>query len=127
MQTNNRTPEQSAAYIETLEDAFDKAQAVIASRPVSAVEACEKLLGEHPEDAISPIKSASDALGWLEEIFKTIEKEALHEHNGFRIQSLAEAGAYLASDLSNYTGGRHEAMLARLRAAGAASSQGTPA
>lgn len=81
--------------------------------------ACRILFGEHPEDVISPIKCAADALGWLEEILKTIQSEALQERNGHRIRQLAEAGAYLAADMSNYAGCQHETMIARLRSADA--------
>ena len=62
-----------------------------------AVKTCQDLFGEHPEDVISPIKSASDAFDWLEELFNTIKTEALNERNGYRIKHLAEMGAYLAS------------------------------
>lgn len=82
--------------------------------------ACEKAFGEHPEDVISPIKSAADLCHWLDEIFKTIKEEA--ESNGpvshFRIKHLANAGAYLAFDYSNYLGCHHEEMSACLKKAG---------
>jgi hypothetical protein len=80
--------------------------------------ACRSLFGEHAEDVISPIKCAADALGWIEEILKTIQCEALKERNGHRIKQLAEAAAYLASDMSNYAIVRHETMIHRLRTAG---------
>ena len=88
------------------------------SNATPAVETCRALFGEHPEDVISPIKSASDALGWLEELFNTIKNEALTERNGYRIKHLAEMGAYLAFDMSNYAGCQHETMVDRLRTAG---------
>lgn len=80
--------------------------------------ACIDLFGEHPEDVISATKCAADALGWLEVIFTTIKNEALTERNGHRIRQLAEAGAYLAADISNYAGCQHETLTARLRTAG---------
>lgn len=90
----------------------------------NAVENCRALFGEVPEDVISPIKSAAEALGWLEEIFKTISREALHERNGYRLKRLADAGAYLAFDFHEYAGCRHEEMLGRLRGAGVARAEG---
>lgn len=82
------------------------------------VEACRNLFGEHPVDVISPINTAADAISWLEELFRTISKEALVESSGYRIKSLAEAGAYIASEIGNYAEHRHETMNDRLRAAG---------
>ena len=49
------------------------------------VEVCRNLFGEHPADVISPIKSAADALSWLEELFRTISKDALDERKGHQI------------------------------------------
>ena len=93
----------------------------------SSVETCRSLFGEHPEDVISPIKSAADALSWLEELFHTIEREALNERNGYRIKHLAEMGAYLALDMGNYAGCQHETMIDRLRNAGVVSTEGATA
>lgn len=42
----------------------------------------KELFDAHPEDVISPINSAAEALTWLEEIFATIKKEAINERNG---------------------------------------------
>lgn len=92
-----------------------------------SVETCRSLFGEHPEDVISPIKSAADALSWLEELFHTIEREALNERNGYRIKHLAEMGAYLALDMGNYAGCQHETMIDRLRNAGVVSTEGATA
>lgn len=92
-----------------------------------SVETCRNLFGENPEDVISPIKSAADTLTWLEEIFITIKNEALNERNGYRIKHLAEVGAYLALDMSNYAGCQHEAMIDRLRNAGVVSAEGATA
>lgn len=83
-----------------------------------SVEIVKELFGEHPEDVISPIKSAADTLGWLEEVFITIKNEALIERNGCRIRQLAEAGAYLAMDMSNYAGCQYETYINRLKDAG---------
>lgn len=91
-----------------------------------SVEACRSLFGEHPEDVIGPIKSASDALCWLEELFTTIERETLNEISIYRIKHLAEMGAYLACNMSDYTGSQHETMIDRLRNAGVVSAEGTP-
>lgn len=81
---------------------------------------CEKAFGLHPEDVIAPTKAAADMCHWLDEIFKTIRAEA--ESNGpvshFRIKHLANAGAYLAFDYSNYLGCQHEDMAAKLAEVG---------
>ena len=97
------------------------------TQPTTDVEACRHLFGEHPENVISPIKSAADALSWLEELFKTIEREALNERNGYRIKHLAEAGAYLAFDIANFAGCQHETMIERLRTAGVVAAEGATA
>jgi hypothetical protein len=86
----------------------------------ASMEAAERLFGEQPEDVISPIKGASDAFAWLHEIFTTIRNESQIPQNSLRIRTLAEAGRYIASEFSNYTGQAHETMLQRLQAAGAA-------
>ena len=92
-----------------------------------SVEICLSLFGEHPEDVISPIRSAADALSWVGELFTIIEREALNERNGFRIKRLAEMGAYLALDIGNYADSQHGAMIDRLRSAGLVSSEGVTA
>lgn len=91
------------------------------------VEACRSLFGEHPEDVIAPINSASDTLYWLEEIFKTISRDALDASAGYRIKHLAEAGAYLAFDIANFAGCQHETMIERLRTAGVVAAEGATA
>ena len=82
--------------------------------------ACDDAFGLHPEDVIAPIKCAADLCHWLNEILKTIKEEA--EQNGpashFRIKYLADAGAYLALDYSNYLGCQHEDMAANLAKVG---------
>ena len=90
----------------------------------TAIAAVKSVFGEHPEDVISPIKSAADALSWLEELFRTIEREALNERNDYRIKHLSEMGAYLALDMGNYAGCQHETMTDRLRNAGVVSAKG---
>lgn len=92
-----------------------------------SVEACRSLFGEHPEDVITPINSATEALCWLEELFKTIEQEALNERSGYRIKHLAEMGAYLACNMSDFTGSQYETMMGSLRTALAVSAEGEPA
>ncbi len=96
-----------------------KSEAVPVKRDAPAVESCRALFGDHPEDVISPINAAAETLIQLEEIFKTISKEALQERNGYRIKRLADAGAYIALDMGNYADCRHEDMTSRLRTAGA--------
>jgi hypothetical protein len=80
------------------------------------------LFDDHPEDVITPINSAAEALTWLEEIFDTIKKEALDGRNGYRIQRLAAAGAYIASDMSDYADLMYKHYLERLQIAGAVAS-----
>lgn len=87
-----------------------------------SVEAVKALFGDHPEDVISPIKSAAETLAQLQEIFATIKKEALIENNGHRLKLLAEAGAYLSVDMCNYAGTQHDEYLSRLIDAGIVSS-----
>jgi hypothetical protein len=80
------------------------------------------LFDAHPEDVISPINSAAEALTWLEEIFDTIKKEALDGRNGYRIQRLAAAGAYIAADMGDYADHMYKNYLERLQIAGAVAS-----
>lgn len=93
---------------------------IMAATAADPIEAAKKLFGEHPEDVISHIRTAADALGWLEEIFITIARESMSQNNGVRLRKLAELGAYLAFDMANLTDCRHEEMLGRLIEAGAA-------
>jgi hypothetical protein len=83
-----------------------------------AVENAKELFGEHPEDVISSINGAAEALGWLEEIFATIKNEADDARNRGRIKKLAAAGEYLAFDYANFTACKHEEYRDRLKAAG---------
>jgi hypothetical protein len=83
------------------------------------VENTKALFGKHPVDVISPIRSAAEVLGWLEEIFQVISREAeAARMNTVRVKSLADAGAYLASDFGNYVGVEHETMLESFRLCG---------
>lgn len=70
-----------------------------------------------PEDVISPLKCAADTFMGLHEILNTIRDEAKAQ-NSFRIQHLADAGAYLAFDHANYCGCQYEHMAASLGAVG---------
>ncbi len=82
------------------------------------IDPVKNLFGQHPLDVISPINSASESLLQLAELFKTISKEALIERNGYRIKRLAEAGAHIADDMSNYTDCVHESLVNNLRKSG---------
>lgn len=83
------------------------------------VENTRALFGKHPADVISPIRSAAEVLGWIEEIFQVISQEvAVGRMNSVRVKSLADAGAYLASDFGNYVGVEHETMLESFRLSG---------
>lgn len=83
----------------------------------TSIKAVRSLFGAHPEEVISPIKSAADALLWVEEILRTISREAMDERNGCRIKNLADAGAHLASDVGNFAGHAHETMIEHLSTA----------
>lgn len=87
-------------------------------------EACRELFGAHPEDVLIPIKTAEDALGWLEEILNTIVRIAVESRAPCspRIQALAEAGRYLAMDMGNFVGCEYELKHGRLIAKGVAST-----
>lgn len=125
------TPVLAAARCESWSAVVLKAQLEIIMTmkrtPTPNEAACRSLFGETPEDVISPIKSAADALGWLEELFNTIKREALDQGNSYRIKHLAEAGAYLASDIGNFADCQHETMIERLRTAGVIPTQGATA
>lgn len=94
-------------------------QSTMANNAVNpSTEIVKNIFDDHPEDVISPIKSAADTLGWLVEIFDTIKNDALDGRNGYRIKHLAEAGAYLALNMADYVGHMHETYLDRLIKAG---------
>lgn len=84
------------------------------SRKAVVAEAC----GGSPEDVLIALNSASDALNWIEEIFRVIEESALHEHRRFRVRNLAAAGAYLAAEFGNFADVAHEQMRDGLIASG---------
>lgn len=90
------------------------------SKSIDREKLCKEMFGEMPEDVISPINSASDALFWLDAIFTAIKKEAEGGCNLIQIRLLAEAGAYLAMDYGNFAGCQHETMLRSLKAQGLA-------
>lgn len=75
-----------------------------------AAKSSKAIFGEHPNDVISPLNKAANALFQLAEIFKTIENEALIERNGRRLKYLAATGAYIANDIGNYIDCVHESM-----------------
>ena len=81
---------------------------------------CRRAFGAPPEDLFIPLKSASDALNQLYEIFRTISDEALDTKTvaGYRIKALADAGAYLAFDVAQFAGCEYERMLDSLIASG---------
>jgi hypothetical protein len=61
-----------------------------------SIENCINLFGEHPEDVIAPISSASEALFWLEEICKTIAHEPIDPTNPLTPATQAEPNAWHA-------------------------------
>lgn len=79
--------------------------------------------GAYSKDVISPIKSAAEVCGWLEEIFSTIKKESEFSGNATRIKRLADAGLYLAADMGNYFDCQPEDMFSRLKAVGIVSAE----
>jgi len=46
--------------------------------PTADIEFCKRLFDHHPEDVIAPLGYASEAFGWLEELFRTIATAALN-------------------------------------------------
>jgi hypothetical protein len=90
-----------------------------AVNPAQHIETVKALFDAHPEDVISPIKSATEALDWIEEILLTIKRDADDAgRNALRIKRLAGAAAYIAADIANYAGCQHEAFIGRLQNAG---------
>lgn len=81
-------------------------------------EASCQLFGEHPEDVISPIDSAAEALGWLEEIFSVIKQRAeAGQATLSQVKRLADAGAYIANNMGGYVESRYRDMSERLEIA----------
>lgn len=87
----------------------------MANANTSPAEICKALFGEYPEDVITPIKSASEVFGWVEELFTIIARES---NDGGRVKRMAEMGAYLAADWGNAACCQHETLADNLRAAG---------
>lgn len=80
----------------------------VAPDAITAIEVSRAVFGEHPDDVISPLNTASEALFWLEELFGVIQEEAdKNEPRLYRIKRLADMGKYLAFDMGNYVDGRH--------------------
>lgn len=76
---------------------------------ITAIEVSRAVFGEHPEDVISPLDTASDALFWLNELFGVIQEEAdSNTPRTYRIKRLADMGMYVANDIGNYVDCRHE-------------------
>lgn len=92
--------------------------------PTADIEFCKRLFDNHPEDVIAPLGYAGEALGWLEELFRTIAAEALKERNGYRIKHLAELGAHVACDSGGFAGSQHETLKEALIAAGITLAEG---
>lgn len=81
-------------------------------------EASCQLFGEHPEDVISPIDSAAEALGWLEEIFNVIKQRAeAGQATLSQVKRLADAGAYIANNMGGYVESRYRDMSDRIEMA----------
>jgi hypothetical protein len=75
---------------------------------LTVIEVSRAVFGEHPDDVISPLNTASEALFWLEELFGVIHEEAEKDNSRtYRIKRLADLGKYLAGDMGNYVDGRH--------------------
>lgn len=91
------------------------AQSTITDKTVKTKEICEAAFGNHPADVIAVIDHAAETLLQLSEIFETISSES---DGSSRIKRLADAGAYIASDIANLTDARHEDFRESLRKAG---------
>lgn len=81
-------------------------------------DAFKALFGEDPEGFLIALNSASDALSWLEEIFKTIRDEVDRPCNSIRLKQMAELGAYIAADFANVADCVHERLTNNLYRAG---------
>lgn len=84
---------------------------------------CRGAFGEHPESVIDALDSASETLYQLKEIFETISRE---NGNSRRLKRLADAGAYIASDIGNFIDCQHEEYRGNLLKAGIIAEVGTP-
>lgn len=81
-------------------------------------EASCQLFGEHPEDVISPIDSAAEAISWLEEIFSVIkQQDESGQASLLQVKRLADAGAYIAINMGGYVESRYRDMSERLEMA----------
>lgn len=80
----------------------------VAPDAIAAIEVSRAVFGEHPDDVISPLNTASEALFWLEELFGVIQEEAEKDNpRTYRIKLLADMGKYVALDMGNYVDCRH--------------------
>lgn len=78
----------------------------------------KEAFGEHPVDVLANTKMAVDGLGWLNEIFVSIEREAEGRNCSLRIGRLAAAGIYLAGNLEDFCGGSHTSWSQKLQDVG---------
>jgi len=95
----------------------------IEASPDEVGEACLFAFGEHPEDVISVLDSASETLYQLKEIFETISRESSDTH---RLKRLADVGAHIADDIGNFVDCQHEKYRDNLRMNGIIAGAGTP-
>lgn len=84
----------------------------------SKFEAARELFGEHPGDVLQPIKTAAEALDWVEAICTSIRVEAQGKGNLVQIRKLAEAAEYLSLEFSSWASCQYEEMHQRLHDAG---------
>jgi hypothetical protein len=92
--------------------------------PTAGIEVCKSLFDHHPEDVIAPLGYAGEALGWLEELFRTIVADAPDERKRYRIKQLAELGAHVACESGNFAGSMHETFQQKLQEAGIVLAKG---
>jgi hypothetical protein len=106
-----------------------KTQTPGASAPVttsSPIETCRAVFGECPEDILSIVQTANDALEWFSYLFYEIEKLSRFEWSDesaslmeslSTIKMLSGMGNYISSDIGEYVGCEAGKMAECLKAA----------
>jgi hypothetical protein len=97
-----------------------------ASAPAtSPIETCHTVFGQYPEDVLSIVRTADEALGWLNYLFHEIKKLSKFERSDdaanlcvrlLDIKKLSGMGRYVSCDIGEYIEREAENMAEHLKA-----------
>lgn len=87
----------------------------------AALETVHTVTGQHPEDIVASLNTASETMRWLHQIFVQIEEKTKRKGDPVAlsdIATLAGMGNYLATDFANLFDVQQEDMAAAIKKAG---------